>query len=100
MKRRAEPVVLLALVEHDLERAQAQRQQPEADIVDPQPLAQPPRPLGHQRRRVVDHALRRAAASTTPTGTLMKKTQRQAKLSVIQPPSVGPIAGATTTAMP
>src|SRR5208337_4196773 len=36
----------------------------------------------------------------SPTGTFMKKIQRQSKLSVIQPPSVGPIAGATTTAMP
>ena len=30
----------------------------------------------------------------------MKKTQRQSKLSVMKPPSVGPIAGASTTAMP
>ena len=35
-----------------------------------------------------------------PTGMLMKKIQCQLKLSVIQPPSVGPMAGATTTAMP
>src|ERR1700739_1180871 len=35
-----------------------------------------------------------------PTGILMKKIQRQVKLSVIQPPRVGPIAGAVTTAMP
>src|SRR5260370_34952014 len=35
-----------------------------------------------------------------PTGTLMKKIQRQEKLSVIQPPSHGPIVGATTTAIP
>ena len=31
---------------------------------------------------------------------LMKKIQPQLKLSVIQPPSVGPITGATTTPMP
>src|ERR1700736_3271509 len=37
---------------------------------------------------------------TMPTGILMKKIQRQVKLSVIQPPSVGPMAGAVTTAMP
>jgi len=37
---------------------------------------------------------------TRPTGTFMKKIQRQEKLSVIQPPRVGPMAGATTTAMP
>ena len=35
-----------------------------------------------------------------PTGMLMKKIHRQSKLSVIHPPSVGPMAGATTTAMP
>ena len=38
--------------------------------------------------------------ATTPTGTLMKKIQRHEKLSVIQPPSVGPMMGATTTPMP
>ncbi len=36
----------------------------------------------------------------SPIGRLMKKIQCQLKLSVIQPPSVGPMAGATTTAMP
>jgi hypothetical protein len=35
-----------------------------------------------------------------PTGMLMKKIQRQLKLSVIHPPSVGPMAGANTTAIP
>src|ERR1700743_2720454 len=35
-----------------------------------------------------------------PTGILIKKIHRQEKLSVIHPPSVGPIAGATTTAIP
>ena len=35
-----------------------------------------------------------------PIGTLMKKIQCQEKLSVIQPPSVGPTVGATITAMP
>src|ERR1700690_4283406 len=34
-----------------------------------------------------------------PMGILMKKTQRQEKLSVIHPPSGGPIAGAVTIAM-
>ena len=33
-------------------------------------------------------------------GTLMKKIQRQSKLSVMYPPRVGPIAGAQTTANP
>ena len=36
---------------------------------------------------------------TRPIGTLMKKTQRHEKLSVIQPPSGGPTAGAVTIAM-
>ncbi len=31
---------------------------------------------------------------------LMKKTHRQLKWSVMYPPSVGPMAGASTTAMP
>jgi hypothetical protein len=35
-----------------------------------------------------------------PTGTFTRNTQRQVKLSVIQPPKVGPIAGAKTTATP
>src|SRR3954471_13906507 len=35
-----------------------------------------------------------------PTGTLIKKHQCQDKLSLSQPPSVGPTTGATTTAMP
>src|SRR5208283_5329088 len=35
-----------------------------------------------------------------PTGMLIKKIQRQLKLSVIHPPRVGPIAGAVTTAIP
>jgi len=39
-------------------------------------------------------------SESSPTGRLMKKIQCQLKLSVIQPPRVGPIAGATTTAIP
>ena len=35
-----------------------------------------------------------------PNGMLMRKIHRQLKLSVIQPPSVGPMTGATTTPMP
>ena len=35
-----------------------------------------------------------------PTGTLMKNTHRQEYVSVMKPPSVGPIAGASTTAIP
>ena len=35
-----------------------------------------------------------------PTGMLMKKIQRQEKLSVIHPPSVGPMEGARTATRP
>ena len=38
-------------------------------------------------------------SDSTATGTLIKNNQRQLKLSVMYPPSVGPITGATTTAM-
>ena len=41
-----------------------------------------------------------SALTTMPTGTLIRNTQRQFQLSVIQPPTVGPIAGANTTARP
>ncbi len=37
---------------------------------------------------------------STPIGRLMKKTQRQEKSSVSQPPSTGPRMGATITPMP
>ena len=35
-----------------------------------------------------------------PTGRLMKNTQRQLKLSVSQPPSVGPMIGPTMMPAP
>ncbi len=35
-----------------------------------------------------------------PTGRLMRKTQRQSKLSVSQPPSVGPMIGPTMIPAP
>jgi len=41
-----------------------------------------------------------SASETSPIGTLMKKIQCQEKLSVIQPPIVGPMVGATITATP
>jgi hypothetical protein len=43
-----------------------------------------------------------AAAMTpsTPTGTLMKKMNRQSVYSTSRPPSDGPIAGATMTPSP
>jgi hypothetical protein len=39
-------------------------------------------------------------SEASPTGMLMKNTHRQLKLSVMNPPRVGPIAGARTTAIP
>src|SRR5579862_1844557 len=41
-----------------------------------------------------------SASEASPIGTLMKKIQCQEKLSVIQPPIVGPTVGATITATP
>ena len=41
-----------------------------------------------------------SASDAIPIGTLMKKIQCQEKLSVIQPPIVGPTVGATITATP
>ena len=46
--------------------------------------------------------MKRVTSTTlsTPIGTLMKKIHGHDQLSVNQPPSVGPTAGATTTPMP
>src|ERR1700733_10159292 len=41
-----------------------------------------------------------SAMVATPTGPLIRKHQRQVRLSASQPPSVGPTTGATTTATP
>ena len=41
-----------------------------------------------------------APSATIPTGTLIKNTQRQLYVSVIQPPKVGPTMGAISTAKP
>src|SRR6202041_3371075 len=41
-----------------------------------------------------------SAIVATPTGPLIRKHQRQVRLSASQPPSVGPTTGATTTATP
>jgi hypothetical protein len=39
------------------------------------------------------------SSDRSPIGTLIKKTHRHEKLSVIHPPSGGPMAGAVTIAM-
>ena len=41
-----------------------------------------------------------SASDSRPTGTLRKKIHRHPTESVSSPPSVGPSAGATTTAIP
>ena len=75
----------------------------------PKPSASSPRPMKSTRNVLLlfffmygGSVISRLVSSMEmmPTGILMKKIQRQLKLSVIQPPSVGPIAGASTTAMP
>ena len=81
-----EPVELLALVEHDLHRADPGDQQDEADEIDRAALG--------RRFREAQHPPGRMA--TAATGTLMKKTHGQPTLSTIAPPSSGPAMGATT----
>ncbi len=86
--RRAEPVQLLALVEHDLQRADPDHQQAQADVVHRH--APGGRLSACSSRYAAD---RRAMAAT---GTLMKKIQRQWALSEMMPPRIGPAIGATT----
>ena len=97
--RRPPPVVLLPLVEHDLECAHADHQEGEPDGVEAQPLLEARLSAA---TRSGGSTITRAASSdsSAPTGTFSKNTQRHEKLSVIQPPSVGPMAGANTTEMP
>ena len=96
IRRRGEPVGFLALVEHELEAGDADDEQAEADVIDldARRASRAFSQGGSSTRRLVRNS------ESRPTGRLMKKIQCQLKLSVIQPPSVGPMAGATTTAMP
>ena len=87
---RGEPVGLAAAVEHQLQRADAQREHGEAEEVE---AAQPPGDARADRPRMPRKA-------RMPTGRLMKNTQRQLKLSVSQPPSVGPTIGPTMMPAP
>ena len=87
---RGEPVELLAAVEHQLQRADAERQHGEAEEIE---AAQP---LGDARQ--IGSSMPRKARM--PTGRLMKNTQRQLKVSVSQPPSVGPTIGPTMMPAP
>ena len=90
---RVEPIILLPLVEHDLEAAEPKRDEQEADPVDLE--AAPPLlgALSAQDLRLVDEEST-SASESRPIGTLMKKIQCQEILSVIEPPIVGPSAGA------
>ncbi len=98
-RRAREPVVPLAAVEGEFEAAEAERDQGEAERVDMQPALQ-----------LLLRSFSRASGSPTkvptrnsdrmPTGTLIRKIQCQPTWSVIQPPSVGPSTGPTTTTMP
>ena len=67
--------------------------------------SKPPACRRHSRRAAAAPAGSRrtiaiAAVANTPTGTLIRKHQRQETLSASHPPSVGPTTGATTTATP
>ena len=44
--------------------------------------------------------MRIPSVHSTPTGRLIKNTQRQVKLSVSQPPSAGPMIGPSMVPMP
>ena len=93
---RGEPVILFALIEHDLEAAHGQGEKTEADVIHVAQLGSGRLLIhgGSSTRRVTRMKAR------MPTGMLMKKIQRQEKLSVIQPPRVGPMDGASTATRP
>ena len=64
-------------------------------------MAKPKKSNGRLRSVAVSATKRPMPATvSTPTGRLMKKTQRQLYVSVSQPPSVGPRIGATTMPAP
>ena len=87
---RGEPVDLLAAVEQQLQRADGEREHGEAEEVEAAlPL------LGDRGRKTI-----RPASARMPTGRLTKKTQRQLKVSVSQPPRVGPMIGPTMIPAP
>ena len=99
-ERAAEPIILLAFVEHHLETAKADRQQENPNVID---LAMTggfkPAPLFGKCGRIGVELAGQEERESKPTGILMKKIQCQEELSVIQPPRVGPSAGARTIAM-
>src|ERR1700746_1647751 len=52
------PVVLFALVQHYLERAEGQREQFESNEIDPHSIAPSMLLLADQMRRILDHPMR------------------------------------------
>jgi len=90
-----EPVVLLALVEHDLHSAHGDGEKAQANVVHVAQL----RGVGLDPGRIFNHA-RNQKKRQNAYRNMMKKIQRQEKLSVIQPPSVGPMEGASTATRP
>ena len=100
MKFRCEPVVLLALIENDLEAAEKQCDQHEPDPVDVNAAGDALAALALKYLGFASRASSPARARAAPIGPLMRKIQCQDRLSVSQPPSVGPTVGATSTATP
>jgi hypothetical protein len=79
---RGVPVDLLAAIEHQLERADRDREHREAEEIERAPVARRPRKEGdqpHERQR--------------PDRQVDEQTKRQPKVSVSQPPRVGPMIG-------
>ena len=74
MKWDAEPVFLLAFVEHHLERAETEGQQAETHVIDLEAVAEAP---AHQVRRIEDQRRGEQQRASIPIGILMKKIQRQ-----------------------
>ena len=97
---RAEPVILLPLVQNELKLTQTP---PPAARSRSNPGFSPLLARSLHRafdvRRIFHQPVGQVQAQQRYCGTLMKKIQRQLKLSVIHPPSVGPMAGAHTTAV-
>ena len=93
---RTKPIIALSFVEHHLQRAKPKCKQSQPDVVNSA------KPVFFSVFMYGGSEISRFVSSSEiiPTGMLMKKIQRHEKLSVIHPPSVGPIAGASTTAIP
>jgi len=94
-----EPILRLAAIEDNFQAREAEGYQKNPEAVNPKPAAFTgsfdfTRELG----RVGNEPVRQDQGHN-PDGMLIKKIQRQLQLSVIHPPSGGPITGAVTMAM-